>query len=86
MNYEELLYYLKKNASYNSKITVDSRDLLPGDIFFAYPVGNGNLIRDGRKYINLAIEKEAGIIVFDPINLNIDEIKFFKKFNCIEYL
>ena len=86
MNYSDLLNYFEKNVSHDSKITIDTRDLLPGDIFFAYSTGNGKSIRDGRKYITLAIEKKAGIIVFDPEKLSTDEIIQFKNLNCIEYL
>jgi UDP-N-acetylmuramoyl-L-alanyl-D-glutamate--2,6-diaminopimelate ligase len=46
------------------RFVADSRKLQPGDVFFAYPVGQG----DGRKYIQQAIELGAQAIVYEENN------------------
>ncbi len=43
------------------QLTTDTRKVRPGDIFFAYPVGQG----DGRDYIEVAIEQGAVAVVFE---------------------
>jgi len=81
-----LLEYLKKNIKSSAKIVIDTRKLLPGDIFFSYSVGYENNNRDNYNYINLAIENKAGIIVFDSTGIDDEKITEFKHLNCIEYI
>jgi UDP-N-acetylmuramoyl-L-alanyl-D-glutamate--2,6-diaminopimelate ligase len=64
----QLIEYLHSLASPSAKVSADSRQIESGDIFFAYPVGHGNALRDGRQYIDAALKKGAAVIVFDPIN------------------
>ena len=49
-----------------SRIGSDSRQIQSGDIFFAYPVGHGNALRDGRQFIEAALESGAAAVIFDP--------------------
>ncbi len=52
-----------------AKATADSRQVQAGDIFFAYPVGHGKALRDGREYISAALQNGAAAVVFDPANM-----------------
>ena len=61
-----LIEYLHSQASPSAKVSADSRQIESGDIFFAYPVGHGNALRDGRQYIEAALENGAAVVVFDP--------------------
>ena len=62
----ELLHSL---ANTSAKVIADSRQIQPGDIFFAYPVGHGNALRDGRQYIDAALANGAAAIMFDPADV-----------------
>ena len=61
-----LISHLRDLASADAKITTDSRQVESGDIFFAYAVGHGNALRDGRDYITAALASGAVAVVFDP--------------------
>jgi UDP-N-acetylmuramoyl-L-alanyl-D-glutamate--2,6-diaminopimelate ligase len=61
-----LIEYLRNLASPSAKVSADSRQIESGDIFFAYPVGHGNALRDGRHYIDAALKNGAAAVVFDP--------------------
>lgn len=61
-----LIEYLHKLAKASAKVSADSRQIESGDIFFAYPVGHGNALRDGRHYIDAALKNGAAAVVFDP--------------------
>jgi len=61
-----LIEHLHSLANASAKVRADSRQIQPGDIFFAYPVGHGNALRDGRQYIDAALENGAAAVVFDP--------------------
>ena len=61
-----LIEYLHNLASPSAKVSADSRQIESGDIFFAYPVGHGNALRDGRHYIDAALKNGAAAVVFDP--------------------
>ena len=63
-----LIEYLHSLASPSAKVSADSRQIESGDIFFAYPVGHGNALRDGRQYIDAALKNGAAVVVFDPVN------------------
>ena len=54
-----LISHLRDLASADAKITTDSRQVESGDIFFAYAVGHGNALRDGRDYITAALASGA---------------------------
>ncbi|WP_216250803.1 UDP-N-acetylmuramoyl-L-alanyl-D-glutamate--2,6-diaminopimelate ligase [Polynucleobacter sp. 71A-WALBACH] len=61
-----LISHLRDLTSADAKVTADSRQIQSGDIFFAYPVGHGNVLRDGRDYITAALANGAAAVVFDP--------------------
>jgi UDP-N-acetylmuramoyl-L-alanyl-D-glutamate--2,6-diaminopimelate ligase len=61
-----LISHLRDLTSADAKVSADSRQIQPGDIFFAYSVGHGNALRDGRDYIATALANGAAAIVFDP--------------------
>ena len=64
-----LIDHLHTLASSSAKVCADSRQIQPGDIFFAYPVGHGNTLCDGRQFIEAALENGAAAVVFDPANM-----------------
>jgi len=63
-----LISHLRDLTSADAKMSADSRQIEAGDIFFAYPVGHGNALRDGREYIAAAMANGAAAVVFDPID------------------
>jgi len=62
-----LISHLKGLVAASAKIRADSRQICPGDIFFAYPVGHGASLRDGRNYIAAALEGGASAVVFEAV-------------------
>ena len=62
-----LIEHLHRLANSTAKVSADSRQVQSGDIFFAYPVGHGNALRDGRQFIDAALENGAAAVIFDPI-------------------
>jgi len=65
-----LIDHLHTLANSSAKMCADSRQIQPGDIFFAYPVGHGNVLRDGRQFISSALERGAAAVVFDPAGMS----------------
>ena len=65
-----LIDHLHTLANSSAKVCADSRQIQSGDIFFAYPVGHGNALRDGRQFINAALENGAAAVVFDPAGMD----------------
>ena len=65
-----LIEYLHSLVDASAKVSADSRQIRSGDIFFAYPVGHGNALRDGRQYIDAALSNGASVVVFDPANVD----------------
>jgi UDP-N-acetylmuramoyl-L-alanyl-D-glutamate--2,6-diaminopimelate ligase len=61
-----LISHLRDLTSADAKVSADSRQIEPGDIFFAYSVGHGSALRDGRDYIAAALANGAAAVVFDP--------------------
>lgn len=61
-----LVSHLRDLTSASAKVRADSRQVVAGDIFFAYPVGRGSGYRDGREYIAAALANGAAAVVFDP--------------------
>jgi UDP-N-acetylmuramoyl-L-alanyl-D-glutamate--2,6-diaminopimelate ligase len=61
-----LISHLRDRTSADAKVSADSRQVQAGDIFFAYAVGHGNTLRDGRDYITAALANGAAAVVFDP--------------------
>ena len=61
-----LISHLRDLTSADAKVSADSRQIQAGDIFFAYAVGHGNALRDGRDYIAAALANGAAAVVFDP--------------------
>lgn len=68
----QLISYLREVTAASAKITADSRQITPGDIFFAYPVGHGDALRDGREFIASAIKNGAAAVVFDPAGMGVE--------------
>ena len=64
-----LIDHLRSLANSSAKVSADSRQIQSGDIFFAYPVGHGNALRDGRQFIDAALQNGAAAVVFDPVGL-----------------
>ena len=64
-----LIEHLHTLANPSAKVCADSRQILSGDIFFAYPVGHGNTLRDGRQFIAAALESGAAAVIFDPAGM-----------------
>jgi len=69
-----LIDYLHTIVKSSAKVSVDSRQIQAGDIFFAYPVGHGKALRDGRPFIEAALESGAAAVVFDPADSGIQYI------------
>lgn len=65
----QLISHLRGIAALSARVSADSRRICSGDIFFAYPVGHGNDLRDGREYIVDALKNGAAAIVFDPVGM-----------------
>jgi UDP-N-acetylmuramoyl-L-alanyl-D-glutamate--2,6-diaminopimelate ligase len=65
-----LISHLRGCVPKGAKLSTDSRQIQSGDIFFAYPVGHGNDLRDGRLYINAALANGAAAVVYDPAGMN----------------
>jgi UDP-N-acetylmuramoyl-L-alanyl-D-glutamate--2,6-diaminopimelate ligase len=61
-----LISHLRDLTSADAKVSADSRQIRVGDIFFAYAVGHGNVLRDGRDYITAALANGAAAVIFDP--------------------
>lgn len=74
-----LIDHLHTLANPSAKVCADSRQIQSGDIFFAYPVGHGSALRDGRQFIDSALEGGAAAVVFDPAGI---ENQFVDHPNC----
>ncbi len=61
-----LIEHLHTLVNSSAKVCADSRQIQAGDIFFAYSVGHGKAQRDGRLYIDAALQNGAAAVVFDP--------------------
>ena len=64
-----LIEHLHSLAKSSAQVSADSRQIQSGDIFFAYPVGHGAALRDGRQFIEAALENGASAVVFDPADI-----------------
>ena len=62
-----LIEHLHSLVNSTAKVSADSRQIQSGDIFFAYPVGHGNVFRDGRQFIDAALANGAAVVLFDPV-------------------
>ena len=87
MNIEttHLMNHLHDVLGRSAKVTADSRQVEAGDIFFAYPVGHGKALRDGRDYISAALKNGAEAVVFDPAGMS-GEYQDHPKFFAVENL
>ena len=65
-----LIEHLHTLANASAKVSADSRQIQSGDIFFAYPVGHGAALRDGRQFIKAALANGAAAVVFDPVGVD----------------
>jgi len=64
----DILSWLHANAP-KAQLTSDSRNISPGDVFFAYP-GDA---ADGRNYIERAVEAGARAVVYEAKDFNWDD-------------
>lgn len=62
-----LIEHLNSLVDASAKVSADSRQIRAGDIFFAYPVGHGKALRDGRQFIDATLANGAAAVVFDPL-------------------
>jgi UDP-N-acetylmuramoyl-L-alanyl-D-glutamate--2,6-diaminopimelate ligase len=83
INPDHLVEHLHSLANSSAKISADSRQIHPGDIFFAYPVGHGNALRDGRQFIDAALEAGAACVVFDPIDASNRYVRYMEYPQCV---
>jgi UDP-N-acetylmuramoyl-L-alanyl-D-glutamate--2,6-diaminopimelate ligase len=65
-----LIEHIQSLVDISAKVCADSRQIRSGDIFFAYPVGHGNALRDGRQYIDAALANGAALVIFDPAGVD----------------
>lgn len=59
------LAWLRTHAPAGARLTGDTRRLRPGDVFFAYVLGNARLSTDGRPHIDKAIAAGASAVVYE---------------------
>jgi len=59
------LAWLRTHAPATARLTGDTRRLQPGDVFFAYVLGNERLATDGRPHIDKAIAAGASAILYE---------------------
>ncbi|MFJ5380135.1 UDP-N-acetylmuramoyl-L-alanyl-D-glutamate--2,6-diaminopimelate ligase [Cupriavidus sp. CER94] len=59
------LAWLHSHAPASAKLTGDTRRLQPGDVFFAYVLGNERLATDGRPHIDKAIAAGASAVIYE---------------------
>ncbi|PLQ01704.1 UDP-N-acetylmuramoyl-L-alanyl-D-glutamate--2,6-diaminopimelate ligase [Cupriavidus pauculus] len=59
------LAWLHAHAPAGAKLTGDTRRLQPGDVFFAYMLGNERLATDGRPHIDKAIAAGASAVIYE---------------------
>ena len=65
-----LIDHLHTLANSSAKVCADSRQIKSGDIFFAYSVGHGPALRDGRQFIDAALNNGAAAVVYDPAGMD----------------
>ncbi|WP_353432488.1 UDP-N-acetylmuramoyl-L-alanyl-D-glutamate--2,6-diaminopimelate ligase [Polynucleobacter sp. MWH-UH23A] len=83
INPDHLVERLHSLVNSSAKVSADSRQIRPGDIFFAYPVGHGNALRDGRQFIDAALEAGAACIVFDPLGNSDCYARYMEHPQCV---
>ena len=66
----QLIAHLRGIVPASANVSADSRRIRSGDIFFAYPVGHGTALRDGREFIASALKNGASAVVFDPLGIS----------------
>jgi len=59
------LAWLRTHAPAGARLTGDTRRLQPGDVFFAYVLGNERLATDGRPHIDKAIAAGASAVIYE---------------------
>ena len=59
------LAWLHSHAPAGARLTGDTRRLQPGDVFFAYVLGNERLATDGRPHIDKAIAAGASAVIYE---------------------
>lgn len=61
----DALAWLHARVAAGARLTGDTRRLAPGDVFFAYVLGNARLATDGRPHIAKAIAAGAAAVVYE---------------------
>lgn len=62
---DNALAWLRAHAPATARLTGDTRRLAPGDVFFAYVLGNQRLSTDGRPHIAQAIAAGASAVIYE---------------------
>ena len=62
---DNALTWLRAHAPATARLTGDTRRLAPGDVFFAYVLGNQRLSTDGRPHIAQAIAAGASAVIYE---------------------
>lgn len=57
--------WMRQHARAEARLTGDTRRLAPGDVFFAYVLGNERLSTDARPYIAEAIRRGAAAVLYE---------------------
>lgn len=64
--------HLRGLTAASAKLTADTRQLNPGDVFLAYSVGHGPALRDTRIFIQAALDAGAAAVLYDPVGFSAD--------------
>ena len=83
INPDQLVEYLHSLARPSARVSADSRQIQPGDIFFAYSVGHGNALRDSRLFIDAALDNGAACVVFDPADASDRYARYVEHPQCV---
>jgi UDP-N-acetylmuramoyl-L-alanyl-D-glutamate--2,6-diaminopimelate ligase len=65
---DEIEHTLLSLVERTANLAADTRLIVPGDVFLAYPVGFGKGLSDNRLHIPTAIDKGASLVLYDSEN------------------
>ncbi len=66
MTRHDALSFLRQEIAPTAKLVADTRQITTGDVYLAYAVGHGKALRDGRLYIQKALEQGASYVLYAP--------------------
>ena len=66
MTRQDVLSFLRQEIAPTAKLVADTRQITTGDVYLAYAVGHGKALRDGRLYIQKALEQGASYVLYAP--------------------